>query len=218
MNRPPIEVVLDALSQTTGHQPTKSGAGWMTCCSAHDDSNPSLSVTEADDGTVLLKCFAKCSNADIVAAAGLAMSDLFPDNGDGGGHGHSKPSMSMKPRKPIEKSGFHGRKTAKTPKPVFPTPELAAGIYCRDFGRVTSFWLYLDADRNEVGRVLRWDLADGGKEVRPLRKSDDGWRREGILEPRCIDRRLCLRPILLPGFEWQLSARVKRPTGSDSRC
>ena len=88
----------------------------------------------------------------------------------------------------MEKSRFHGQKKSKKPKPVFPTPEQAADVYRRDFGRVTSFWLYLDADRNEVGRVLRWDRPGGGKEVRPLRKSDDGWPCKGFLEPRPLYR------------------------------
>ena len=65
----------------------------MTCCPAHDDSNPSLSVSEADDGRVLLKCFARCSTPDIVEAAGLTMADLFPDKGNE----YSNASMSMKP-------------------------------------------------------------------------------------------------------------------------
>ena len=93
MNRPPIDVVLEALERATGHRPKKSGDGWITCCSAHDDPNPSLSVSEADDGRVLLKCFARCSTPDIVEAAGLTMADLFPDKGNE----YSNASMSMKP-------------------------------------------------------------------------------------------------------------------------
>ena len=208
MNRPPIDVVLEALERATGHRPKKSGDGWITCCSAHDDSNPSLSVSEADDGRVLLMCFAKCSTPDIAEAAGLTMPDLFPDNGGG----HPNASMSMKPRKPMEKSRFHGQKKSKKPKPVFPTPEQAADVYCRNFGRVTSFWLYLDADRNEVGRVLRWDLADGGKEVRPLRKSDDGWRCEGILEPRPLYR---LPALMARDADTSMAAADRKPVFVD---
>ena len=46
----PIEVVLQALSEAAGMPPKQSGDGWKTCCPAHDDKNPSLSVSEGDDG------------------------------------------------------------------------------------------------------------------------------------------------------------------------
>ena len=38
----------------------KSGTGYKARCPAHDDKNPSLSVTEGDDGKVLVTCFAGC--------------------------------------------------------------------------------------------------------------------------------------------------------------
>lgn len=42
------------------------------------DRHPSLHVTETPDGTVLLRCFAGCSPAEIVGAVGLELADLFP--------------------------------------------------------------------------------------------------------------------------------------------
>ena len=33
----------------------------LACCPAHDDSKPSLSLSESPDGTLLWKCFAGCS-------------------------------------------------------------------------------------------------------------------------------------------------------------
>lgn len=52
--------------------------GWMACCPAHDDHNPSMHVNEGADGRVLVKCYAGCSTADIVAAMGLQVKDLMP--------------------------------------------------------------------------------------------------------------------------------------------
>jgi len=49
---------------------TKSGAGYKALCPAHDDHNPSLSVTSATDGGVLLKCHAGCTYPNIIAALG----------------------------------------------------------------------------------------------------------------------------------------------------
>ena len=51
-------------------------------CPAHDDRNPSLTVTETANGDVLLHDHAGCANEDIVAAIELTMADLFADNGN----------------------------------------------------------------------------------------------------------------------------------------
>jgi len=51
-------------------------------CPAHDDRNPSLSVTRADD-RVLLKCHAGCPVEAISEALGGSLADLFDDNGNG---------------------------------------------------------------------------------------------------------------------------------------
>lgn len=56
----------------------RTGPGrWVAKCPSHDDKNPSLSVREADDGRVLIKCWAGCSSAEITAAVGLRLADLF---------------------------------------------------------------------------------------------------------------------------------------------
>jgi hypothetical protein len=51
---------------------------WLARCPAHDDNGPSLSIKEGDDGRILLHCFAACPVADVAAALGLELSDLFP--------------------------------------------------------------------------------------------------------------------------------------------
>lgn len=56
----------------------RTGAGWLTYCPAHDDRNPSLSVSVGGDGRILLKCHAGCSLEQILDALGLTVRDLFP--------------------------------------------------------------------------------------------------------------------------------------------
>jgi hypothetical protein len=56
---------------------------WQARCPAHDDKGPSLSIRETDDGRVLVHCFAGCSVHEVVLAAGLELSDLFPPRNDG---------------------------------------------------------------------------------------------------------------------------------------
>ena len=46
------------------------------CCPAHDDREPSLSITKAGDGRILFYCHAGCSQESVVSAMGLDMSDL----------------------------------------------------------------------------------------------------------------------------------------------
>lgn len=61
----------------------QSGPGrWMARCPAHEDRSPSLSVRELEDGRVLVHCFSGCAAADVVAAVGLSLADLFADRLD----------------------------------------------------------------------------------------------------------------------------------------
>lgn len=67
-------------------------SGWQARCPAHEDKNPSLSVSERD-GKILLYCHAGCSVNDILLALGLPISALFAGskpNGNGAG-GHKNP-------------------------------------------------------------------------------------------------------------------------------
>ena len=56
----------------------RAGRGYTARCPAHEDRTASLSLSEADDGRVLLHCFAGCGAGDVVAALGLSLGDLFP--------------------------------------------------------------------------------------------------------------------------------------------
>lgn len=69
----PIDNILSRLDKVKPNGASK----WLACCPAHDDKNPSLSIKEADNGTVLLKCWAGCSAAEITGAVGLELRDLF---------------------------------------------------------------------------------------------------------------------------------------------
>jgi hypothetical protein len=52
----------------------KTGTGWVAQCPAHPDENPSLSISEGDNGKLLLKCHAGCTFAQIIAALGFKSS------------------------------------------------------------------------------------------------------------------------------------------------
>jgi hypothetical protein len=61
--------------------------GWgeskAALCPAHDDTLPSLSLAEGEDGRALLMCHAGCDVREVVAALDLTMSDLFQGSDSG---------------------------------------------------------------------------------------------------------------------------------------
>lgn len=46
----------------------KAGGGWVARCPAHDDRVPSLSISDAYDGKVLMRCHAGCDQRRVIAA------------------------------------------------------------------------------------------------------------------------------------------------------
>ncbi len=57
----------------------KSGKGHTFKCPAHDDKSASVSAGIGNSGAVILHCFAGCSTADVLAAIGLQLADLYPE-------------------------------------------------------------------------------------------------------------------------------------------
>ena len=71
----PIGKVLSRLEGVKG-----GNSSWTARCPGHDDKHNSLSVSEANNGKVLLNCHAGCETVNILAAMDLEMKNLFPDN------------------------------------------------------------------------------------------------------------------------------------------
>jgi hypothetical protein len=69
----PVENLLQRLEKVKGRN-----GSWTARCPAHADKGPSLAVREADDGRILVHCFAGCETANVLGAVGLDMTDLFP--------------------------------------------------------------------------------------------------------------------------------------------
>lgn len=65
------------LSKLDGVKRTGDGR-YLARCPAHQDKRASLSVRETDEGKILVHCFAGCSVHEVISAAGLEISDLFP--------------------------------------------------------------------------------------------------------------------------------------------
>lgn len=71
--RGPLPAILDNLDKVK-----RIGAGWTARCPAHEDRNPSLSISEGADGRVLLHCHAGCTVESICVALHIDEAELFP--------------------------------------------------------------------------------------------------------------------------------------------
>jgi len=161
----PIDKVLSRLPD---HR--EAADGFKARCPSHDDRNPSLSIRETLEGTVLIKCFAGCSPEKVVDSLGLHMADLFPARDESPWPGRQHQSSRPQPRH-------------------FATAEDAINGYGR--GMPDRQWTYVDASGAEVGRTLRWNTATG-KDIRPVAKFADGWRHAAMQEPRPLFNLLAL--------------------------
>jgi putative DNA primase/helicase len=68
---------MDARSIARALNGRKSGAGWIVPCPAHEDRNPSLSLSDASNGHVLIHCHAGCSQKAVIQA--LKDLGLWPE-------------------------------------------------------------------------------------------------------------------------------------------
>ena len=57
----------------------RCGAGWRADCPNGHKTHGTLSLAQADDGRVLLHCFAGCGTPDVLAALSLSMADIQPE-------------------------------------------------------------------------------------------------------------------------------------------
>ena len=72
----------------------KAGGGWTARCPAHDDRTPSLSIRDAEDNKVLVRCHAGCDQERVIAA--LRGRGLWAENGP-------RPLSRVPRRTPVER-------------------------------------------------------------------------------------------------------------------
>jgi KaiC/GvpD/RAD55 family RecA-like ATPase len=154
----PIEQLLTALPSAK-----RNGSGWHAKCPAHDDKRPSLSISQGDDGRVLVNCHAGCTATAIISALGMTMRDLMPDgnNGNGGTASYA----------------------AARPARTFPTAQAAIAELEKRHGGHVARWTYHDIDGKPIGVVVRWEKS-GGKDIRPVSHNGSGWIIGGLPAPR----------------------------------
>ena len=146
----PLGTILERLRGVTA-----AGSGWKALCPAHADKNPSLSITVADDGKILLYCHAGCATQSVMQELDLEMSVLAP------------PGRMERPRKATPLGGQSNRGWAKT-------SDAAAFLAKKLKGTVVAIYEYPSLDGVVRFVVVRIQLPDA-KTFRPLHERDGRW-------------------------------------------
>lgn len=147
----PVETLLAKLPSAK-----RTGGGRSAKCPAHNDSDPSLSISEGHDGRALVKRHAGCTVEAITAALGFTVRDLMPEKAG------TTPLRTVKPAE---------RKT-----PEFSSVKAAVAQMTRAYGPHSIMWKYQKADGQIVGLVARFERPGGKKTFRPVSAFPDGWR------------------------------------------
>ncbi len=174
MSARPIDAVLARLRKVKPN----GDRSWLACCPAHDDRNPSLSVSVGDDGRVLFNCFAGCTSDDVRAALGLEWRDLHAEPMEAARHGTRAPRAAQGTP---QRDNVPTRSTGDPPPPkgqVFASLEDIVAAYRKLIGRgdPSASWTYRSREGEVLGLVLRWNASHGRKEIRPAWRFPDGWR------------------------------------------
>ena len=145
----------------------RSGNGWIAPCTAHDDHEPSLSLSEGADGRALLMCHAGCTTDAVLAKLGLTMADLF-----------------------VKPAGFQRKsseitRTKPDPTPAFDWDSCVAALKEKDlvpignrrwYSREFVSWLHKNKLLGTYAGNIAFPVTDDGKVIGTHYKVDDGWR------------------------------------------
>lgn len=145
------EDVAAKLSKPGKGRSRPSGKGWKAPCPAHDDSTPSLSLTNGDKGQLLWHCFGGCESEDVRQALILIIGDQEP------------PERQERERQK--------EKVEDLWKPVVPVPDDASysieDFNHKTYGNPSRVWTYRIEGGKIAGWIARYDIGPGEKEVIP---------------------------------------------------
>jgi DNA primase len=186
-----LDTVRAAVEASGGFTRDRNGDAFMASCPLHDDANPSLSVTwkprpASTGGAVLLHCFScQATAADITAALGLSMADLFDEPAD--------PNTARAPRPVPRRRQPAPQRPTRTPEKKHPWQQVRVYTYTTAVGapvlQVIRQECSCDAEpqlhkrflqRYRQGRQWNWKKPEGFTPVlyraRQLAAADaDGW-------------------------------------------
>jgi putative DNA primase/helicase len=106
----------------------KVGAGWVARCPAQDDREPSLSITDAKGGKVLVRCHAGCDQRDVIAA-------LRARGAWGSGSGHDSRFHRKNNRRPVARPDPEEPKRTRTALAIWKASQSAEGTLVETYLR-----------------------------------------------------------------------------------
>jgi putative DNA primase/helicase len=133
---------------------TRAGNGWMALCPAHADTNPSLHVSVADNGKILVFCHAGCATESVLQALDLEMSVLASPG-----------------ELPFDRTKVQSGRDAKGWADLKDAAKFCAK---KAGGSVEAIYKYPDITGAVQFVVVRIKLPDD-KTFRPLKLVDDRW-------------------------------------------
>ncbi|MBE0669691.1 MAG: hypothetical protein IH588_03810, partial [Anaerolineales bacterium] len=138
----PVDLVLSRLK---GVRP--NGTGHMALCPAHDDRNPSLSISPGNGSGPLIKCFAGCETKAVLKAIGLDWQDIFTHR-----------ETPIHKSKPIKGSG------------ATVSPGRITRYKIRDAnGNIIAVHIREDLAK---GKKVKWELPDGTPNLGGIKTAD----------------------------------------------
>ena len=143
-----VENVLAALGEYT-----KTGSGYKARCPAHNDSSPSLSISEGDNGKAVVCCHAGCTQDAVMAKLGYSARE-------------ANASRASKPNK-------------DKPRNRHATAEAAIkaakwGVEQNDKREIVETIPHLYENGQPFGYSVRFNFADG-KTYRQVHRDGDAW-------------------------------------------
>jgi hypothetical protein len=152
----------------------RSGDGFMACCPAHEDNNPSLSIKDGSDNRVLVHCFAGCTQERVI------------DRLDALSLWHERKAISQ------SKAPTHEQKpNIAEDEIITPVPSQAGTPDWAKFsqGKPSSVYEYRDENGLLLMLVARFDKADGSKDFKPFifarnQRGEQRWINRSLPEPR----------------------------------
>lgn len=153
------------------------GSRFTARCPAHQDRHNSLSVTQGENGRILLKCHAGCSTPAVLAAMGLQMKDLFEEPILDSG----KKAKVQKMPHSVAKTGHLGgavkqKNITESPGTLpLPKADSARGETNLQKCKFTEIiYQYHTQDGEKLFQVVRHQYPDGSKTFRQRRQSSEG--------------------------------------------
>ncbi|MCS3751352.1 hypothetical protein GGQ19_002547 [Salinibacter ruber] len=146
---------------------------WEARCPAHNDRIPSLSISLAPEGHLLVHCHAGCPTEAVMSAVGLEMSDLYPPS--------ASPSKKKAPKKHSPNPESAKPEPAKSESAQSPPSNQNPGSKTKTgrFGEITGTYDYYDAEGTLLYQVVRF-VPKKFRQRRPNPKGGWIWSLKGV--------------------------------------